>query len=465
MQFYEKIGSDICGAYANMVYSLHKKVFIRKNRECKMEFKRERYQSSMISKMNNGMIKVITGIRRCGKSYLVFTLFKNHLLEKGISRDHILEIALDDDSSIKLRDPIRLGEYIRKKTADDNQQYYVLIDEIQFCRKVKNPYAEGDHITFYEVLNGLLRRKNVDTYVTGSNSKMLSTDVLTEFRGRGDEIHVYPLDFDEYFFAVGGDYYDVLAEYQMYGGLPGAAVLDSPHEKADYLHSLFEELYLKDIIEHNRIKNEEGLETLIDVLASSVGSFTNPTKLSNTFKSRAKITYTAKTIASHIKWLKEAYMISEAKRYDIKGKKYIGANSKYYFTDLGLRNARLNYRQQEPTHLMENQIYNELLIRGYNVDVGIVEKNETGKNGKPCKKQLEVDFIAASGYEKYYIQSAYRMDDKEKEIQEKKSLRNINDSFRKIIITGDNTLPWKDDQGFLIISLKDFLLNTNALDL
>lgn len=368
----------------------------------------------------------------------------------------IIEIALDNDKQAELRNPVVLGEFLRKKIKG-RSKYYVLIDEIQYCRDVENPALPGDRITFYNVLNGLLQKDNIDVYVTGSNSKMLSSDILTEFRGRGDQIHVRPLCFREYFDAVKGDFDDAWQNYVTYGGLPKVALMKTDSEKSAYLKNLVDEVYLKDIVQRNNIENEEALASLVNVLSSATGSFTNPTKIENTFKSELGVTYTSKTIFAHLQMLKDAFFLSEAMRYNVKGRKYIGANSKYYFADVGLRNARLNFRQLEATHLMENVIYNELLVRGFNVDVGIVEVNAK-QNGKNVKLQLEVDFVATLGNKKLYVQSAYRMDDIEKQNQEMASLRKIDDSFAKIIVVRDNVKPHQNEDGFMIIGLKDFLL-------
>lgn len=420
---------------------------------------REKYLNELISKMHNSMVKVVTGIRRCGKSYLLFNIFKNYLIESGISQNQIIEIILDDDEFASFRNPLKLGEYLREKTNDKTKDFFILIDEIQYCKPVENPDLKGDFITFYNVLNGVLRRENIDLYVTGSNSKMLSSDILTEFRGRGDQVHIYPLTFSEFFNCHNLDFEDAYIEYSTFGGLPKIALMNDDSQKSEYLKNLFEEVYIKDIIARNEIKNPQNLSDLLNVLSSSIGSFTNPTKLENTFKSELKSTYSVKTIQNHIEILKDSFLIYEAKRFDIKGRKYIGANSKFYFSDIGLRNARLNFRQIEQTHIMENVIYNELLARGYNVDVGIVEINSKNENGSNVKKQLEVDFVANKGNEKIYIQSAFMMFDEEKTKQEKKSLLNIDDSFKKIIVTKENCKTHYDENGFVVMSLKSFLLD------
>lgn len=425
-----------------------------------MDIARPQYLELLKKKMNNSMIKVVTGLRRSGKSYLLFNIFKKYLLSSGIKESQIIEIILDDDEFAALRNPLKVGEFIRTKTQDSSINYYILIDEIQYCKSVENPDLPGDSITFYNVLNGIMRRKNCDLYVTGSNSKMLSSDILTEFRGRGDQIHVYPLTFREYYEAIKErmDFETAFADYATYGGLPRAVLLESDREKSDYLKNLFEEVYLKDIVQRNKIKNEEGLSELLSVLASRVGSFTNPARIENTFKSESGKVYTSKTILNHIKIFEDSFLISQVKRYDLKGRKYIGANSKYYFTDVGLRNALLNFRQTEWTHLTENVIYNELIARGFNVDVGIVELNEKDSSGKSVRRQLEVDFVATSGNSKFYIQSAYSMPDAEKRLQEKRQLTHIDDSFTKIIVTREAVKAYFDDDGIYILPLKDFLL-------
>lgn len=428
-----------------------------------VEIKRELYLQKLISKKNNGMIKVITGLRRSGKSYLLFNIFKTHLLESGITENQIIEITLDDDESANLRNPLKLSAYIKSRTTEKNLQYYVLIDEIQYCKKIENPDLKGDFITFYNVLNGLLRHENIDTYVTGSNSQMLSSDILTEFRGRGDKIHVYPLSFSEYYPVVKDDldFEDSFTEYTTYGGLPKTVLLEGDENKSEYLKNLFNEVYIKDILQRHNLKNEEALSNLLSILSSSIGSYTNPSNIEKTFKSVLNATYSSKTIFNHIEFLKDSFLLYEAQRFSIKGRKYIGANSKYYFSDLGLRNAILNFRQIEPTHLMENAIYNELFYRGFNVDVGIVEVNGKNKNGERAKINLEVDFVVNKGNEKFYIQSAFALSDDDKLKQEENSLLKIDDSFKKIIITRDRIKPHYDENGIYIISIKDFFMNLN----
>ncbi|WP_281628152.1 ATP-binding protein [Traorella massiliensis] len=416
-----------------------------------MEIKREIYLQQLIDRKDNGMIKVITGIRRCGKSYLLFTIFKRYLLESGIDTDHIIEIALDGIENEELRDPKVCYQYI-KNAMKDKGKYYLLLDEVQFMPR------------FEEVLNSLLRLNNIDVYVTGSNSKFLSSDIVTEFRGRGDEIRIYPLSFAEFYSVHDGEYDDAWNEYMTYGGLPQIVDLRSERQKSDYLKNMFTNVYLKDVIERNKIHNIDEINILVDVLASTIGALTNPLKISNTFKSERQMSYTNKTISHHIDYLAEAFLISKATRYDIKGRKYIGANQKYYFTDLGLRNARLNFRQQEPTHIMENIVYNELLIRGYNVDVGVIDVYDKDKEGKRIRKQLEVDFVVNQSSQRYYIQVAYDMGSKEKQNQEFNSLRNIPDSFKKIVIVNGNKKPWHNDEGFVIMGMKYFLLNADSLE-
>lgn len=416
-----------------------------------MEIQRNAYLQQLILRKDNGMIKIITGIRRCGKSFLLFTLFKRYLLENGVDEAHIIEIALDGIESEELRDPKVCYCHIKEAMKDEGR-YYLLLDEVQFMPR------------FEEVLNSLLRMNNIDVYVTGSNSKFLSSDIVTEFRGRGDEIRIYPLSFSEFFSVYNGDYDDAWDEYMVYGGLPQVISFQTERQKADYLKNIFANVYLKDVIERNKIQNIDELGTLVDILASAIGAPTNPTKISNTYKSERKTSYSNKTISNHIEYLVDSFLISKANRYDIKGRKYVGANLKYYFTDLGLRNARLNFRQQEPTHIMENIVYNELLIRGYNVDVGMVEVFSKNKEGKRVHKQLEVDFVVNQGSQRYYVQVAYDMTSEEKQVQEFNSLRNIPDSFKKIIIVNGTKKPWRNEEGFVIMGIKYFLLNADCLE-
>lgn len=416
-----------------------------------MQIKRDSYLQQLIERMGNGMIKVITGIRRCGKSYLLFNIFKEHLLNSGVDADHIIEIALDGIENEDLRDPKACFQHIKGRMTD-NQNYYLLLDEVQFMPR------------FEEVLNSLLRISNIDVYVTGSNSKFLSSDIVTEFRGRGDEVRIYPLSFAEYYSVYEGDYDDAWNEYMVYGGLPQVVLLPTERQKAEYLRNIFANVYLKDVVERNHLQSVDEISILVDVLASAIGALTNPSKISNIFASERQMAYTNKTIFAHIDYLAEAFLISKTARYDIKGRKYIGAQLKYYFTDIGLRNARLNFRQQEPTHIMENIVYNELLIRGYNVDVGIIGAYGTDASGNRVHKQLEVDFVVNHGSQRYYIQVAYDMSSEEKQKQEFGSLRNIADSFKKIIIVNGTQKPWRNDEGFVIMGMKYFLLNTNSLE-
>ncbi|MDO5411643.1 MAG: ATP-binding protein [Lachnospiraceae bacterium] len=416
-----------------------------------MDIKRDAYLQQLIERKNNGMIKVITGIRRCGKSFLLFNIFKSHLLENGVDAEHIIEIALDGIENEELRDPKVCFRYIKEEMKDSGR-YYLLLDEVQFMPR------------FEEVLNSLLRISNIDVYVTGSNSKFLSSDIVTEFRGRGDEVRIYPLSFAEFYSAYDGDYDDAWNDYMTYGGLPQIAGFQNDRQKAEYLRNIFANVYLKDVIERNKLQSVDEIGILMDVLASAIGAPTNPSKIANTFASERQMNYTNKTISHHIDLLAEAFLISKASRYDIKGRKHIGANLKYYFTDLGLRNARLNFRQQESTHIMENIVYNELLLRGYNVDVGVVEVYDKDKEGKRIRKQLEVDFVVNRGSQRYYIQAAYDMTSEEKQVQEFNSLRNIPDSFKKIVIVNGTKKPWHNDEGFVIMGMKYFLLNADSLE-
>ncbi len=416
-----------------------------------MEIKRDAYLEQLKIRKNNGMIKIITGIRRCGKSFLLFVLFKNYLLESGVDSEHIIEIALDGIENEELRDPKKCYQYI-KTSMKDEQKYYLFLDEVQFMPR------------FEEVLNSMLRISNIDVYVTGSNSKFLSSDIVTEFRGRGDEVRIYPLSFAEFYTAFDGDFDDAWNEYMIYGGLPQVAQFPMERQKAEYLKNIFTNVYIKDVVERNKIQNVDEIGTLVDILASAIGALTNPTKISNTFTSERGRSYSNKTISNHIDYLAEAFLISKANRYDIKGRKYVGANLKYYFMDVGLRNARLNFRQQEPTHIMENIVYNELLVRGYNVDVGIVDVYAKNNEGKRVHKQLEVDFVVNQGSLRYYIQVAYDIISEEKKTKELNSLRNIPDSFKKIIIVNGTTKPWRNEEGFVIMGMKYFLLNVDSLE-
>ena len=416
-----------------------------------MDIKREKYLNMLIERMNNGMIKVITGIRRCGKSYLIFRIFKEYLLSKDIDSSHIISLELDLYQNKHYRNPDIILQYIQSLITD-KKRYYILLDEVQMLED------------FEEVLNTLLHMHNVDVYVTGSNSKFLSKDIITEFRGRGDEIHIYPLNFKEFMSAYEGDKYEGWADYVTYGGLPLVATMKTEEQKISYLSKLFEETYIKDIVERNRIEKIQEINDLINVLASSVGVLTNPSKIETTFKSVIRSNISLNTIRQYIEYLKDAFIINEANRYDVKGRKYIGTPLKYYFEDVGLRNARLSFRQVEETHLMENVIYNELKIRGFQVDVGVVQKRVTNKEGKRGKKQLEVDFIANMGSKKYYIQSALSLSNDEKVKQEKASLVNIGDSFKKIIVVKDIIKLKRDEDGITTMSIYDFLLDADSLE-
>jgi uncharacterized protein len=417
-----------------------------------MEIKRDRYLQQLIESRQNGFIKVITGIRRCGKSYLLNVLFYHYLLENGVSDDHIIRIDLEDRMNKDLRNPDVMLHYVQDRIKD-KELYYIIIDEVQFMDE------------FVDVLNSFRHIDNADTYVTGSNSHFLSSDISTEFRGRGETIHVNPLSFAEFYSSKGGDKYEAWREYYTYGGLPHILSFDTELKKVKYLQNLFETVYLADIIERHKIKNEHEMRELVLIMASSIGSSYNPTKLSNTFKSVKNVIISNKTISNYLTFLSEAFLLKKAIRYDIKGKKYINTLSKYYFSDIGLRNAILDMRQQEETHIMENIIYNELIIRGYSVDVGMVEIKKPDKDGKWIRTQLEVDFIANLGNNKYYVQLALSIPDREKEIQESRSLTNINDSFKKIIVVKEHIMPRRNEEGILTIGLFDFLLKEDSLDL
>ena len=429
-----------------------------------MVIERKQYLDELIKKKDNGRIKIITGIRRCGKSYLLFELYKNYLLNNNVSKTQIIELALDDIENINYRDPFKLNEYIKSRIIDD-QRYYVFIDEIQFSRSVKNPYIDDDdeRITFVDTLLSLVKRKNLDIYVTGSNSKMLSKDVLTQFRDRGDEIHVYPLSFAEMSTCY-EDKNKAWEDYILCGGMPFVLELKTFKEKSNYLKKLFEETYIKDIVDRNKINNnEELLEVLLDFVSSAVGSLTNPLKLSNRYASEKKIKITSNTISKYLSFFEQAYVLYSAKRYDIKGSKYFSTPLKYYFADMGLRNARLNFRQTEETHIMENIIYNDLLRRGFNVDVGVMEYF-TNVAGKTRRAELEVDFVINRGNLRYYIQSAFAINNDEKREQERNSLKRIDDSFKKIIIVKDNIVPRYDEYGIYYIGIMDFLLREDFLE-
>ena len=416
-----------------------------------MEFKREHYLNKLIMKKHNGLIKVVTGIRRCGKSYLLFSIYKNYLLENGTDEDHIIEVAFDSFENKRFRDPNELYPYIKEKIADD-RMYYILLDEVQLLDE------------FESVLNGLMRIKNADVYVTGSNEKFLSKDIITEFRGRGDELHINPLSFSEFMSEYDGNKYDGWKEYVLYGGLPPVVLLPTPEQKIELLKNLFKETYINDIIGRHNVKNRDEFEELIDILASSIGSLTNPKKLTDTFKSKKQKTISINTVKNYLDYLCDAFVVDKAVRYDIKGRKYIDTPQKYYFTDVGLRNARINFRQIEENHTMENIIFNELLSRDFNVDIGLVVVSQKDNDGKLIRKQLEVDFVCNKGSKRYYVQSAFAIPDAEKMQQESNSLLRIDDSFKKVIVVKDTPAPWYTENGILVIGIYDFLLNMNSLD-
>lgn len=430
-----------------------------------MDIKRDFYLEKLINRKNNGLIKVITGIRRCGKSYLLNTIFYNHLVENGVDKNHIIRFAFDSaddlyligESLIEIEkkkrkvNPEKFIEYIRSKVIDE-EMYYLLLDEVQLLD------------CFEAVLNGYLRKSNMDIYVTGSNAKFLSKDIITEFAGRGDEIHMYPLSFSEFMSVYEGDKYEGLSEYMMYGGIPLVVLRKELNEKAEALENLFNEIYIRDIFKRNRIKNQGELEDLLNILSSAIGSLTNPEKLKNTFKSVKKSNITANTIKRYINFLEDSFLIEASQRFDIKGKAYIETPKKYYFSDLGLRNARINFRQFEQTHSMENVIYNELRMRGYKVDVGVVQVAERDENDKVIRKQYEVDFVCNFGSNRYYIQSAYSLPDEAKREQEIRPFRKIDDSFKKIVITKDIVPTQYDENGILTLNIYDFLLNVSSLD-
>ncbi len=429
-----------------------------------MEIRRDLYLNKLIKRKNNGLIKVVTGIRRCGKSYLLNNLFYNHLIESGVAADHIIRFAFDSaddlyligESLIKIEkekrgvDPEKFMAYIRSQIVD-NRMYYLLLDEIQLLD------------CFETVLNGYLRKDNMDVFVTGSNAKLLSKDIITQFAGRGDEVHMYPLSFAEFMTIYKGDKYAGLEEYMLYGGIPIVVLREDANEKASTLENLFTEIYLRDITQRNRVKNIGELEDLLNILSSSIGSLTNPEKLKNTFKSVKKSKITSQTIKKYIDYFEDSFLIESALRYDIKGKSYIETPKKYYFSDLGLRNARINFRQFEPTHSMENVIYNELKMRGYNVDVGVIATTEKNHEGKVVRKQLEVDFVCNLGSSRYYIQSAYSLPDETKRTQEIRPFRKIDDSFKKIVIIKDFVHPYYDDYGILTVNIYDFLLDPEII--
>ena len=417
-----------------------------------MEIKRNLYLDQLALKRHNGLIKVITGIRRCGKSYLLFTLFKNFLRNNDVDQAHIIEMAFDSYENKKYRDPDALYPYIKNLIVDDDM-YYVLLDEVQLLGE------------FESVLNGLMRISNVDVYVTGSNAKFLSKDIITEFRGRGDELHMAPLSFDEFMSIYDGNKYDGWNEYMLYGGLPSVVLLNTPEQKIDYLKKLFTETYINDIVGRHQVKHKDELEDLINILSSCIGSLTNPNKLSNTFKSVKNVTISPKTIKNYIDYLSDAFIIDSAVRFDIKGRKYIGTPLKYYFSDIGLRNARINFRQIEETHITENIIYNELKKRGFNVDVGVVVVNTRNEQSKKVRTQYEVDFVCSKGSKRYYLQSAFALPDNMKVQQEQRPFAYIDDSFKKIIVVKDTPSSWYSEEGILVMSIFDFLLDPDSLQM
>lgn len=431
-----------------------------------MEFSRLEYMQKLISKMHNGRVKIITGIRRCGKSYLLFELFTRYLQEEGIADNQIITLALDEFRNAKYRNPMELDKYIREQITDKSKQYYILIDEIQFVSEIHNPYVESQDakLTFVDVVLGLIKIKNADVYITGSNSKMLSSDVLTQFRDRGDEIRVYPLSFTEFHEMYEGNERDAWVDYYTYGGMPIVSSLPSHEEKSQYLRNLFKRTYIKDVVERYNIQNDTAvLEDLLNITASAVGSLTNPTKLSKTFLSEKQIKISSATIDKYLDYFVDAFLIYRANRYDVKGKRYMQTPLKYYYTDVGLRNVRLGFRQQEETHIMENVLYLDLIRRGYDVDVGVVEQNIKTPEGKKLRKQLEVDFVVNRGDERYYIQSALSVAEPEKRKHEIESLIRIPDSFKKIVITRDYIKPWTDENGIQYVGVEQFLLDKNAL--
>ncbi len=431
-----------------------------------MQYARKQYLDQLIQKKDNGRIKVITGLRRCGKSYLLFTLYRQYLLDSGIQEDQIVMLALDEIDNAKYRNPFELNKVVKDQITDKSKRYYIFIDEIQFVTDVQNPYVDdpNEKLTFIDVVLGLMKIPNVDIYVTGSNSKMLSSDILTQFRDRGDEIRVNPLSFAEVYENYEGDKRGVWRDYYTYGGMPLVWHYDSHEERSRYLRDLFTRTYIKDVLERHQIKNNaDVLEILLNVLASSIGSLTNPSKLSNTFDTERHIKIAPDTIDTYIGYFTEAFLLQKAERYDVKGRKYIKTPVKYYFSDVGLRNARLGFRQLEETHLMENVLYNDLIRRGYDVDVGVVEQNIRNADGKNARKQLEVDFVVNRGDARYYIQSALSIDDPDKREQEIASLLRIPDSFKKIVVVRDYIKPWRDEHGIQYVGIEDFLLDENLI--
>lgn len=457
----------------NKKCSLEQKLYVR----CEMIIQRPQYLNALIQRKNNGRVKIITGLRRSGKSYLIFNLYKNYLLENGVAQDQIIELPLDEIDNIRYRNPFELNAYIKERASDASRRYYIFIDEIQFCAEVPNPYLDdpAEKVTFIDAVLGLMKHNNIDVYITGSNSKMLSREVVTQFRDRGDEIHVHPLSFAEFWSAFSvlpnaapPSIADAWREYCTFGGMPYTLSLNSPEEKSRYLKNLFNETYLKDIIERKDIRNDKDvLEILLDFVSSAIGSLTNPAKLEKRFLSEKKIKVSHNTIAKYLDYFSEAYILDAVKRYDVKGAKYFSTPLKYYFADVGLRNARLNFRQIEEPHLMENIIYNDLIRRGFNVDVGVVSIATRVWDVRGIQKKnnvrLEVDFVANKGSRRYYIQAALSVADPEKHAQEIRSLRRIEDSFTKIVVVKDDIISHQDKNGILYLGIKDFLLNEHAL--
>ena len=431
-----------------------------------MQYVRKQYLEQLIRKKDNGRIKIITGLRRSGKSYLLFTLYRQYLLDSGVSEDQIVGLALDEIDNAKYRNPFELNKFVKEQTTDKDKRYYVFLDEIQFVSEIQNPYVDdpGEKLTFIDVILGLMKLPNVDVYVTGSNSKMLSSDILTQFRDRGDEIRVNPLSFAEVYENYPGDKRGAWRDYYTYGGMPLVWTMSTHEERSRYLHDLFSRTYMKDVLERHKIKNDaEVLEILLNVLASGIGSLTNPSKLANTFDSERHMKIAPDTIDTYIGYFTEAFLLQKAERYDVKGRKYIKTPVKYYYSDVGLRNARLGFRQLEETHLMENVLFNDLVRRGFDVDVGVVEQNVQENSGKKVRRQLEVDFVVNRGDERYYIQSALSIDDPDKKEQEIASLIRIPDSFKKIVVVKDYIKPWRDERGIQYVGVEDFLLDESFI--
>ena len=432
-----------------------------------MLIQRQQYLDKLIKKKNNGRVKIITGLRRCGKSFLLFELYAKYLRDSGVGEDQLIGLALDELPNARYRNPMELDKVIRERICDPEKQYYVMIDEIQFVSEIPNPYLDDPkaRLGFIDVVLGLMKIRNADIYVTGSNSQMLSSDILTQFRDRGDEIRVNPLSYAEFYEAYEDDKRHAWRDYCTYGGMPLVLSMEGHEEKSKYLWDLFEKTYLRDIVERHTILNEtEVLEDLLNVLASSIGSLTNPTKLSNTFASEKQLRISSDTIDRYLSYFVDAFLLQRSERYDVKGRKYIKTPVKYYFADVGLRNARLGFRQQEETHIMENVLFNDLRRRGFDVDVGVVEVNTTEPGGKKVRKQLEVDFVVNRGTQRYYIQSALTVADPEKRKQETESLKRIPDSFKKIVVVREDIIPWHDEDGILYLGVEQFLLDETAID-